>query len=229
MDRDYSLLKNKFKLKYSLDKVLALILLIATAPIFLILAIIIKIDGLIRPENSGDVFYTNKRVSAGKIFKIIKIRTVTQKTVEWVHEEPESRSITGHPDTTHAGRFILRWYLDELPQLVNILKGDMSFVGPRPHVISQTKDEIEKYGLYHREHIKAGLLGILQAMKRDERYQRIFKKMAITKKSSSSAFRNMDMMYANQCLKKSPIEIVVYDSYLIYKGLVTVFKGMKQD
>lgn len=119
-------------LKKLFDLVFALVLLIILSPIFLVLAIWIKLD------SKGTVFYRQERITTnGKIFKIFKFRTMVQdadKKGSLVTQKSDSR-------ITKVGKMIRKFRLDELPQLLNIVTGDMSFVGTRPEV----KKYVDKY------------------------------------------------------------------------------------
>lgn len=112
-------------MKRSFDITLSLIGLLFLSPIFIIIALIIKID------SKGSTFYKQIRVGRnGKTFKIYKFRTmVTDK-------QNKAMQITIGKDSriTKVGHFLRKYKLDELPQLFNVLLGDMSFVGPRPEV-----------------------------------------------------------------------------------------------
>ena len=151
---------------------------------------------------------------------------MTEDTIKWVRQESDKRSITAAPNTTKAGNLILSWYLDELPQLFNIAKGDMSFVGPRPHVLYQHKEEIS-LGLIYRDIIKAGLLGIPQVCKRRPKYAALLEDMAKAHKPVSRELNKLDALYANKCLTKTPIQILFFDAYLMFQGLIVVFRGAK--
>lgn len=99
--------------------------LIVLSPLFLIVALMIKIN------SSGPVFYKGERVGRnGKLFKIFKFRTMIK--------DAEKQGIDSTPlddsRITKVGRFLRKYYIDEIPQLINILNGEMSFVGPRPQV-----------------------------------------------------------------------------------------------
>lgn len=140
----YDVLKQKkimLLLKRFLDFIGSLILLILLSPILIILAILIKID------SKGPVFYRQERVTTnGKIFKIFKFRTMIQDA------DKRGALITGKQDgrITRIGNKIRKCRLDELPQLINILKGEMSFVGTRP--------EVKKYVDMYTDEMKATLL-----------------------------------------------------------------------
>ena len=112
-------------MKRLFDIVFSLLGLMLTTPILLILAILIK------REDGGPVFYRGVRVGRhGKLFRIFKFRTMV------VNAEKIGGSSTADDDPriTRIGKFIRKHKLDELPQLINVLKGEMSFVGPRPEV-----------------------------------------------------------------------------------------------
>jgi len=128
-------------LKRVLDIVMSLILLVILSPIFLILTIWIKID------SKGPVFYRQERVTTyGKKFKIFKFRTMVQDA------DKKGSLITLGQDAriTKIGSKIRKCRLDEIPQVINILKGDMSFVGTRP--------EVTKYVEQYTDEMKATLL-----------------------------------------------------------------------
>ncbi|MFL4357990.1 sugar transferase [Streptococcus uberis] len=143
--QDAKLYLNKRKkdliLKLIFDKVLALILLILFSPIFFILGVMIKL------EDKGPVFYRQERVTKnGKIFKIYKFRTMVlnaDKIGSLVTTKNDSR-------ITKIGSVIRKYRLDEIPQLLNIIEGDMSFVGARPEVL--------KYVQNYTDEMKVSLL-----------------------------------------------------------------------
>ena len=108
-------------IKQLLDTFIALISLVSLSPIFLITWL------LLFYFNKGSVFFYQKRPGKnGKIFKIIKFKTMTDK------KDSEGSLLPDAMRLTRVGNFIRRSSLDELPQLLNVLKGDMSLIGPRP-------------------------------------------------------------------------------------------------
>ncbi|MGT2686386.1 sugar transferase [Streptococcus porcinus] len=133
--------KKDLLLKLIFDKVVALFMLILLSPIFFILGIMIKL------EDKGPVFYRQERVTKnGKIFKIYKFRTMiinADKVGSLVTTENDSR-------ITKIGSVIRKYRLDEIPQLLNVIEGDMSFVGARPEVL--------KYVLNYTDEMKVSLL-----------------------------------------------------------------------
>lgn len=133
------------KVKRILDCILATIALIILSPIYLIIAIAVKID------SKGPVFFKHTRIGKnGKIIKIYKYRTmvanaeelIKQFTPEQMKEYKENFKLENDPRITKVGKFLRKTSLDELPQLLNIIQGDLALIGPRPVV----KKELEKYG-----------------------------------------------------------------------------------
>ena len=134
-------------IKRAFDIIVSLIVFIILLPLFLVLAILIKID------SKGKVFYMHKRIGKnGKIIYLYKFRSMYSDADERLKEmlkDPkikeeweENYKIDNDPRITRVGKILRRTSIDELPQLLNIIKGDMSIVGPRPLV----EDEIKKYG-----------------------------------------------------------------------------------
>lgn len=130
--------------KRGIDVILSTIALVVLSPLFLILAILIKLD------SKGPVFFLHTRIGKnGKNIKIYKFRTmvtnaeelIKEFTPEQMKEYKENYKLTNDPRITKIGKFLRKTSLDELPQLINIIKGDLSIIGPRPVV----KDELEKY------------------------------------------------------------------------------------
>lgn len=149
----YNILKNVF------DRVMALVGLIVLSPIFLILVIAIKID------SRGPILFKQKRVGIHKThFNILKFRTMRidtpKDTPTHLLEYPEQY-------ITKVGKFLRKTSLDELPQIINILKGDMAIVGPRPALWNQY-DLIEERDKYGANDILPGLTGWAQINGRDE-------------------------------------------------------------
>jgi lipopolysaccharide/colanic/teichoic acid biosynthesis glycosyltransferase len=115
--------------KRALDVVLAALLLLLAAPLLGLVAVAIKLSG------RGPVIYRQRRVGrSGVDFDLLKLRTM----VAGAEQMGAGLAVDeGDPRITHVGALLRRWSLDELPNLVNVLKGDMSIVGPRPTVRSQ--------------------------------------------------------------------------------------------
>ena len=131
--------------KRGIDLFIASIGFIICLPIFILLAILIKID------SKGPIFFKHTRIGKhGKELKIYKFRTMINNaedamkyfTEEQKKEFKENFKLENDPRVTRVGKILRKTSLDELPQIINILKGEMSIIGPRPVV----KNELEKYG-----------------------------------------------------------------------------------
>lgn len=140
--------RNESILKVILDKVFSIIILIILFSLFLIVGILIKLD------SKGPVFFVQERVGkGGKIFRAFKLRTMVDNA-----EKIGLRYEIAKDDSriTRVGKH-LRWGIDELPQLINVFKGEMSMVGPRPALPHQ----VEKYSKQERRRleVKPGITG----------------------------------------------------------------------
>lgn len=137
--------------KRIIDIIGASLILIVTAPIFLIVAIAIK------RNDGGPVFFRQNRLTKdGEVFMITKFRSMKENSGDDPASENDSR-------ITAVGAFLRKYRIDELPQMFNILKGDMSLVGPRPESVARAnviKEEVADFD--HRLKVKAGLTGYAQ-------------------------------------------------------------------
>lgn len=131
--------------KRTSDVALSSIALVGLLPIFAVIALAIKL------ESKGPVFFKHTRIGKdGKIIKIYKFRSMVENaedlikkfTPEQMKEYQENYKLSNDPRVTKVGKVLRKTSLDELPQLINILKGDLSIIGPRPVVA----EELKKYG-----------------------------------------------------------------------------------
>lgn len=146
-------------IKVILDSALALIALLLLLPFLLIIAVLIKLD------SKGSIFFVQNRVGINnKIFKIYKFRTMYSETPKDV---PTSDFNDANKYITKIGNVLRKTSLDELPQLINILKMDMAIVGPRPALYNQYHlIELRKQNNVHL--VRPGLTGLAQINGRDE-------------------------------------------------------------
>ncbi len=139
-------------IKRLMDIVLSLLALIISSPFMLIFAILIK------AEDGGHVFYRQARATkGGKVFMVYKFRTMKEKdSVNVSVKEKDDR-------ITKIGKFLRKYRIDEVPQFINILKGDMSLVGPRPEMIENVDKYTEELPEFtYRLRVKSGLTGYAQ-------------------------------------------------------------------
>ncbi|HHY79567.1 MAG TPA: sugar transferase [Thermoanaerobacter sp.] len=146
-------------LKRILDFALSLIGLIVLSPLFLVLAVLIKFD------SKGPILFKQKRIGKNKkYFYILKFRTMKTDTPR---DMPTHLLENADAYITKIGKFLRKTSLDELPQIINILKGEMSIIGPRPALWNQY-DLISERDKYGANNIKPGLTGWAQINGRDE-------------------------------------------------------------
>jgi exopolysaccharide biosynthesis polyprenyl glycosylphosphotransferase len=154
--------------KRTSDIVIAAIAILVTLPIWIVAILIVRFG------SRGPVFFKQERVGMdGRIFLCYKFRTMYADADDGVHRAAYRKNIDGEthgdelhgkvrndPRVTPAGRWLRRWSFDELPQFLNVLKGDMSVVGPRPPI----PYEVEDYGIHHRKRLdmKPGITGLWQ-------------------------------------------------------------------
>jgi lipopolysaccharide/colanic/teichoic acid biosynthesis glycosyltransferase len=184
-------------IKRILDFTLSLLGLIVLFPVFVIIAILIK------AEDGGSIFFRQTRVGQnGKFFKIYKFRTMVENA------EKLGAQVTKEDDPriTKVGRFLRKYKLDELPQLINVLKGEMSLVGPRP--------EVPKYVNAYREEYKE----ILKVKPGITDYAAI---EFIDEEKLLKGADNPEKVYLEKILPK---KIVYYKKYLNEIGFLTDLK-----
>ena len=153
------------------DIAVAALMLLVAAPFLLILMVVVALDG-------GKPVFAHTRVGrGGRLFKCLKIRSMRHgaeaQLAEILASDPDAAAewaadakLTNDPRVTRVGAFLRKSSLDELPQLVNVLRGEMSLVGPRP----VTKDELDRYGVASASYLalKPGLTGPWQVDGRNE-------------------------------------------------------------
>lgn len=182
-------------IKRFLDFIISLMAIGGLSWLLIIIALLIKL------EDGGNILFKQKRIGLNKkefyIYKFRTMKTTTPKDVPThLLDKPESY-------ITAIGKFLRKSSLDELPQLFNILKGEMSLVGPRPALWNQF-DLIEERDKYGANNVVPGLTGWAQVNGRDE--------LPITVKSA----------YDGEYVKKMSL---LFDIYILFKTVVSVFKA----
>lgn len=198
--------------KVFFDKLVALLLILISVPILLILKFAFLIEGWIIPENSGPMFFYYYGVSAGKIIKKYKIRLIKMKYIEpegarrhdWIAYSAEWSA----ESQTYVGRFVKKFYLDELPQFWSVLKGEMSIVGPRPLSVLHYERDREQ-GNVTRFLLTGGLLGLGH----------------INKGTSEMGNPLYEYEYVEQYINRTSFGLLCLDIWIIWKGFLLILKG----
>lgn len=140
--------------KRAFDVAAAALAVVALAPLALVVAILIKLD------SSGPVFFLQRRYGFNqKPFRIFKFRTMTSLDDGSTVRQAQADD----PRITRVGRVLRRWNIDELPQILNVLRGEMSLVGPRPHALAHDRHFMQRIALYARRlNVKPGITGWAQ-------------------------------------------------------------------
>ncbi|WOO37007.1 sugar transferase [Anaerocolumna sp. AGMB13020] len=181
-------------MKQKIEKSVSAVFLILFCPLLLIIAVSIKL------EDGGKVIFTQYRLGKDKKpFKIYKFRTMKEN-----HENPDTRAYQGDTRITRIGRILRKTSLDELPQLFNILKGDMAIVGPRPILEEEAQFIIEGYSYEKRFSVLPGLFCSI-----DMKYR--------AAADREKQFR-MDVAYVENITFRSDLIIVTKTALTVLKG-----------
>lgn len=161
---EFAYRRRNLGLKHGIDKVLAGSALIALSPLFALIAAGILAESLFKPRSRGPVFITDERITEGRPFSLLKFRTYYLQDDDKLADKKGTTDFINDRDVTSFGRFLRKYYLDEVPQLINIAQGDMSFIGPRPVPEYQYVNTI-KAGYQSKRVLRAGLSGPVQILK----------------------------------------------------------------
>lgn len=160
---------------------------------------------LVRRQDRGPFLYREPRISRGRRFDLLKFRTLRADVLDGRH----ARLLEAEPaNLTWAGRRLLKpWYLDEIPQLLNVLKGDMSLVGPRPwppHLVERQVAE----GHTYRNEVPAGLTGLAQVSK-----------------GSDQLYEDLDLQYVERCRTLGGWGVARYDLSVLASTVRVIARG----
>jgi lipopolysaccharide/colanic/teichoic acid biosynthesis glycosyltransferase len=174
------------------------------------LLVALAVDLTVSRRDRGGFLYREPRVSRGRLFGLLKFRTLRRDVLD------EMRAAGGHArlyeadpaNLTWAGRRLLKpWYLDELPQLLNVLRGDISLVGPRPWPPEMVRRQVAE-GLDYRNRILAGLTGPAQVTK-----------------GEGIAYEDLDSRYLECVSTLSSWALVRYDLRILWRTAVVIARG----
>ena len=185
--------------KHSLDKLVACVFLIVLSPFFLLIALSIMLDDWIHGRECWSPFACEQRVSAGQPFTIIKFRTANDTQL------------------TNVGHYLRKWYLDELPQMLNVLKGDMTLVGPRPLPLDQYDAYLRSSPgkVASRALLRAGWTG-LTVLEKDasQTYSQMGEKGFVAERT-----------YWETLQTGSALQILRLDGWILWQTLFIIAKG----
>lgn len=191
----------RFRLKFLVDKVLALLAMPVLALATLATGFSMVLESWSDPRSRGPLLYRELRWSQGKPFDILKFRTTFPGT-----QDPGTVG-----EVTRTGHWLKKWYLDELPQLLNILRGDMTWVGPRPTHPERARQEIEQEGMLSKLYLRAGLTGLVQVQKLHAQDRAIY--------------RNLEDEYLEAVRQLNPFQVVKRDVTILWQTVPVILRG----
>jgi lipopolysaccharide/colanic/teichoic acid biosynthesis glycosyltransferase len=196
--------------KRLLDESIALVLHVLLSPVFAFLFLAIGLDMVFRRDR-GALLYRERRISRGREFDLLKFRTLRRDVLAGMGVESHARMLEADTSNlTWAGRRLLKpWYLDELPQLWNVIRGDMSLVGPRPWPPSMVATQVAQ-GLTYREEFIAGWTGPAQVQK------------GVTE---TSGYAQLDVAYVEAARAAGARTLVRMDIAILWKTLLVMARG----
>jgi lipopolysaccharide/colanic/teichoic acid biosynthesis glycosyltransferase len=196
--------------KRVLDVTVAAMLLVLLAPLVLVLIGAMALNMLFSAADRGSFLYRETRVSLGQSFELLKFRTLTREALAQMRDDRAHARLyeAQSENLTWAGRRLLKpWYLDEIPQFVNVLRGDMSLVGPRPWPPEMVRRQVAA-GLDYRNRIRAGLTGPAQVTK-----------------GEGTPYEDLDTEYLDRVESLSSWGLVRYDLQILRRTLGTIARG----
>ena len=194
-------LERKMVLKYALDRGVALAFLPLLLGVTVLVQMATWLEAVLDPVTGGPIFYREERWTQGRSFIIFKYRTACCGT-----QQPGE---LGH--LTRVGVLLKKWYLDELPQVLNILKGDMTLVGPRPNGPGKARREIEEEGMEGKMLLRAGLTGLVQVHKRAAQ--------------DRACYRQLEEAYLTEMRRRSSVGVLLYDIELLGRTIPMMLRG----
>lgn len=194
------------------DIVVTIILFLLSAPLFLFIIIWIIVEQIFIKDSRGPFLYIEKRISQGREFDFYKWRTFKIKVLDAAlnsGQVVQTTELQSDPkNLTYYGRFLKRIYMDELPQLWNVLKGNMTLVGPRPTNLANSED-FKRSGDVVREIMVCGLTGPFQAQKGH----------------MCSSQTNLDKEYMNFLLTNPGWKVIFKDLKIIFQTIKIVLEA----
>jgi lipopolysaccharide/colanic/teichoic acid biosynthesis glycosyltransferase len=193
--------------KRLLDVTIVGALVVTLLPFEILAVLAVALDMLFVREDRGSLLYREPRVSRGRTFILLKVRTVRLDVL--VEARGHVRPLESDPENlTWSGRRLLKpWYLDELPQLLNVLRGDISLVGPRPWPPPLVAQQLAE-GFDYRNRVVAGLTGPAQVSK-----------------GSDQRYVDLDLEYVEALRTLRSWQLIRYDLRILVRTLTVLARG----
>lgn len=197
--------------KRMFDILLSFTTLIILSPLFLIVLFLIKVEHILRGRPLDPFFYSEIRLSQGKSFRLFKFNIFKYEQIIEMRKKGifiHTKTLEKNSEITIIGWLLKQIYMDELPQLFNVLKGDMSIVGPRP-VNEEVYETLIKQGIFAKREVKAGMTGHFQAFKNTS-----------NKRSDESDREYVDYYFNNPWYK-----ILLFDLKIILRTIRVILRA----
>ncbi len=239
-----------FRCKRILDLVITLPIFFVLIPLFLLLYIAYALSMIFNPEDRGPVFHRVFRKTKGRLFVIYKFRVsrvaflrqknftpeiikkiedllANEEELAWFRNNPQYWVEDTAGEKTRFGAFLKKFYLDELPQIFNIVKGDMSLVGPRPFALTDTRNIFDEKGqvelagqrFYYKfkDNLPSGLTGYYQ-LNKDYRALEDYERFMVEGVA-------LDKKYYEKLKNLNCLQVILLDLSIIVRTFLVVFRG----
>jgi lipopolysaccharide/colanic/teichoic acid biosynthesis glycosyltransferase len=193
--------------KRALDVTVTTMVLLVLLPVLLVVLVAFAVNVLAAPSDRGPLIYREPRVSRGRTFGLLKFRTLRADVLR--RAAGHARLLEADPaNLTWLGRRVLKpWYLDEVPQLWNVLRGEITLVGPRPwppELVHEQRAE----GLTYRDELTAGLTGPAQVTK-----------------GSGQRYADLDLQYLDRARRLGSWALLRYDLQILARTVTVMVRG----
>lgn len=188
--------------KRARERTLATALLLPAGPIFAAAAAAVWIESKVDPKARGPVLFREQRIAEGRVIELLKFRTLDADALASLAEGPTHIAMLEREGRmTRSGRIIKQWYLDELPQLWNIARGDIGLIGTRPYPIELYEEELAR-GITRKRDMPSGLIGPVQS-----------------RKGTAMDPVALDLAYWDACQRLSPWRLALLDLRILGRSM----------